>query len=47
MADVGENLFLNQECPLMFTGPVGPVELCFYWLEVTFWGQGFTVSVQP
>ena len=36
----------------MFTGPVGPVELCFYWLEVIWgnfllaWGQQFTASVE-
>ena len=22
-----------MECPQMFTGPVGPVEVFFYWLE--------------
>ena len=41
-----------QECLLMFTGPIGPVELCFYWPQVIYlefllvWGQRFTVSVE-
>ena len=26
----------QQECPLMFTGPVRPVELCFYWPKAIF-----------
>ena len=26
----------KQECPLMFTCPVRPVELCFYWPEAIF-----------
>ena len=25
-----------QECPQMFTGPVGPVEVHFYWPEAVF-----------
>ena len=31
----GKNCF-KQECPRKFTGPVGPVEVCFYWPEATF-----------
>ena len=32
----GEKLVRGQECLLMFTGPVGPVEPCFYWPEAIF-----------
>ena len=37
----------------MFTGPVRPVEVFFYWPEAVFlefllaWGHRFTLSVEP
>ena len=36
-----------QECPQMFTGPVGPVEVVFYWTEgifVSFYWPGVCCS---
>ena len=41
-------LVLKQECPQMFTGPVGPAEVFLTGPKgIFYWNQWFTVSAEP